>query len=106
MKIIKNREYCVSSVDVRGINANEMETMVKLNEKIIDVLASHAADSKEKKYVSDEDLKLMSAILSVFTEDFKIEMKNSFFDYLENKKKVDAQPAQPELPLQNNDDEE
>lgn len=104
MKVIKNREYCVSSVDVRGINANEMETMVKLNEKIIDVLASHATDSK--KYVSDEDLKLMSAILSVFTEDFKIEMKNSFFDYLEKQKKVDAQPAQPELPLQNDDDEE
>lgn len=70
MKVIMNREYAVASTDVRDINNKEMRQMHELNARIQDVLDSHEPNSKEKKYISDDDLLLMHAILSVFTKDF------------------------------------
>ena len=87
MKIIMNREYALSSVDVRDINCKEMRQMYKLNKRIVDVLASHEKESEKKEYISDEDLELMHAILSVFTKDFSSTQTSAFDDFLKEENK-------------------
>lgn len=89
MKIISNREYCLSSTDVRGINNKEMRQMHELNNRIQDVLDSHKPDSKEKKYISDDDLKLMHAILSVFTKEYNNTQTSAFDDFLKEETPVE-----------------
>lgn len=97
MKITSNREYALCSTDVRDINNKEMRQMHELNIRIIDVLNSHEPDSKEKKYISDDDLKLMHAILGVFTEEFKNTQKSAFDDFLEEEgKPVEQEVVIPE----------
>ncbi len=73
------KEFAIASVDIRGINCKEMRQMVELNERIVDVLSSHKEEATKRQYVSDDDLKLMNAILSVFTEGFA-ETQTSAFD--------------------------
>lgn len=97
MKVILNREYAVSGVDVRDINNREMRQMHELNTRIIDVLNSHKPEAKEKKYISDDDLKLMHAILSVFTKEFKNTQTSAFDDFLkEEDKSVEEEIVIPE----------
>lgn len=87
MKIVSNREYAVASTDVRDINNKEMRQMHNLNKRIIDVLASHEKDSEKREYISDEDLNLMHAILSVFTKDFSSTQTSAFDDFLKEENK-------------------
>ena len=96
MKIQSNREYCLASTDVRGINNKEMRQMHELNNRIEDVLASHKPESKEKKYISDDDLKLMYAILSVFTKEYKSTQTSAFDDFLKEQDKPAEEPKQEE----------
>lgn len=66
---IKTVEMCaVVATDINGINNKEMRQMYELKNRIDDVLISHKPNSKKKKYISDDDLKLMHAILHVFTK--------------------------------------
>ena len=92
MKITSNREMCICTTDVRDINNKEMRQMHELNQRIVDVLDSHKPDSKEKKYVSDDDLKLMHAILSVFTKEYKNTQTSAFDNFLEELNKPIEQP--------------
>lgn len=96
MKIISNREYAIASTDVRGINNKEMRQMHELKNRINDVLASHKPDSKEKKYISDDDLKLMHAILSVFTKEYESTQTSAFDDFLKEQDKPAEQPQKQE----------
>lgn len=96
MKIISNREYCLSSTDVRGINNKEMRQMHELNNRIQDVLNSHKPESKEKKYISDDDLQLMHAILSVFTKEYSNTQTSAFDDFLKEQEKPVEQPQKQE----------
>lgn len=96
MKVTLNREYAVASADVRDINNREMRQMHELNTRIQDVLASHKPDSKEKKYISDDDLKLMHAILSVFTKDFADTQTSAFDEFLKQDKDVEEEVVIPE----------
>lgn len=97
MKVISNREFALTSTDVRGINNKEMRQMYELNNRIVEVLDSHKPDSKEKKYISDDDLKLMHAILSVFTKEYSSTQTSAFDDFLaEQDKPVDKLP-EPQL---------
>lgn len=82
MKIIENREYAVVNTDIRNINNKEMRQMHELNNRIKDVLDSHKPDSKEKKYVNDDDLRLVHAILSVFTKNFSNTQTSVFDEFL------------------------
>ena len=82
MIIKSNREYCLASTDVRDINNKEMRQMHELNNRIKDVLDSHKPEAKEKKYVSDDDLKMMHAILSVFTKEYANTQTSAFDDFL------------------------
>lgn len=94
MKIISNREYCLSSTDVRDINNKEMRQMHELNNRIQDVLDSHKPESKEKKYINDDDLQLMHAILSVFTKEYSNTQTSAFDDFLKEQEKPVEQPQQ------------
>lgn len=89
MEIKVNKEYCVGSVDINNINNKEMRQMYELNSRIKDILDSHKPDSKEKRYISDDDLNLMHAILSVFTEGYGDTQTSTFDNFL----KKQEQPA-------------
>lgn len=82
MEIKSNREYCLASTDVRGINNKEMRQMFELKNRINDVLNSHKPEAKEKKYISDDDLQLMRAILRVFTREYAATQTSAFDDEL------------------------
>jgi hypothetical protein len=93
MKVISNREFALTSTDVRGINNKEMRQMHELNNRIVEVLDSHKRTSLIAKYISDDDLKLMHAILSVFTKEYSSTQTSAFDDFLaEQDKPVDKLP--------------
>lgn len=68
MEIKTIEKYVIVATDINGINNKEMRQMYELKNRIDDVLISHKPNSKKKKYISDDDLKLMHAILHVFTK--------------------------------------
>lgn len=82
MEIKLNSRFCVTSTDVRDINNLEMRQMFELKNRINDVLDSHKPEAKEKKYISDDDLKLMKAILRVFTREYSSTQTSTFDDEL------------------------
>lgn len=94
MTIKSNTSVGVVGYDIVDVNLNEMRQMAELKNRINDVLASHAKDSKEKKYISDDDLKLMHAILSVFTKDYKDATTSAFDEFLkaEQEEKKEKKP--------------
>ena len=84
MKIESKEAYAIVSTTISGINNREMRQMCELKNRIDDVLISHKPDSKEKKYISDDDLKLIHAILSVFTKEYESTQTSAFDDFLKN----------------------
>lgn len=92
MTIKSNREMCICTTDVRDINNKEMRQMHELNARIQDVLESHKPEAKEKKYINDDDLKLMHAILSVFTKEYKNTQTSAFDDFLNEQDKSVEEP--------------
>ena len=96
MKIESKQSYAIVSTTIRDINNREMRQMYELKNRIDDVLASHKPDSKEKKYISDDDLKLMHAILSVFTKEYSSTQTSAFDDFLKEQDKPVEQPQQQE----------
>ena len=98
MDIKKKTNIGVVGYDIDDVNLNEMRQMAELKDKINDVLKSHAKDSKEKKYVNDDDLKLMHAILSVFTKDYESTKKSAFDDFLKEHEKENKPKPQPKEP--------
>lgn len=82
MEIKFDKSYAIVGTNVCGINNKEMRQMHELKERINDVLISHKADAKEKKYISDDDLKLMHAILHVFTKEYATTQESAFDDAL------------------------
>jgi hypothetical protein len=87
MNIKSNKSFGVVSYDIESVNLNEMRQMHELNGRISDVLDSHKPDSKEKKYLCDDDLHLMRAILSVFTRDYNGVTISAFDEFLKSKQK-------------------
>ena len=88
MEIKTIERYAVVATDINGINNKEMRQMHELKNRIDDVLISHKPDSKEKKYISDDDLKLMHAILHVFTKDYSSTQTSAFDDALKEFSKI------------------
>lgn len=82
MKIRPNKTFAISSVDILDVNNKESRQMYELKNRIKDVLDSHKSDSKKKKYISDDDLQLMRAILSVFTKGYADTQTSAFDDAL------------------------
>ena len=96
MKIESKQSYAIVSTTIRDINNREMRQMHELKNSIKDVLDSHKPDSKEKKYISDDDLKLMHAILSVFTKEYSSTQTSAFDDFLKEQDKPAEKPQQQE----------
>jgi benzoyl-CoA reductase/2-hydroxyglutaryl-CoA dehydratase subunit BcrC/BadD/HgdB len=94
MKIESKQSYAIVSTTIRDINNREMRQMYELKNRINDVLASHKPNSKEKKYISDDDLKLTHAILSVFTKEYESTQTSAFDDFLKEQEKPVEQPKQ------------
>lgn len=82
MEIKTIERYAVVATDINGINNKEMRQMYELKKRIDDVLISHKPNSTEKKYIGDDDLKLMHAILSVFTKEYSSTQESAFDDFL------------------------
>lgn len=82
MKIKSEKSYAIVGTTICDINNREMRQMFELKNRINDVLASHKPEAKEKKYIGDDDLKLASAILSVFTKEYSSTQTSAFDDEL------------------------
>lgn len=96
MKIESKQSYAIVSTTIRDINNREMRQMHELKNNIKNVLDSHKPDSKEKKYISDNDLKMMHAILSVFTKEYESTQTSAFDDFLAEQNKPVEKPQQQE----------
>jgi len=94
MKIESKQSYAIVSTTIRDINNREMRQMYELKNNIKSVLDSHKPNSKEKKYIGDDDLKLMHAILSVFTKEYESTQTSTFDDFLKEQDKPVEQPQQ------------
>ncbi len=93
MNIKKKTSIGVVGYNIEDVNLNEMRQMHELKNRIVDVLNSHKPEAKEKKYIDDADLKLMHAILSVFTKDYEGTIVSAFDEFLANENK--PQPSTP-----------
>jgi hypothetical protein len=82
MELKFKKDYGIVSTDVRDINNREMRQMFELKNRINDVLDSHKPEAKERKYISDDDLQLMRAILRVFTREYASTQTSAFDDEL------------------------
>ena len=87
MKIEIEWSLSITGATAKDINMKELRQMHELKTRIEDVLKSHAPESKEKKYVSDDDLKLMRAILHVFTSEYSPTQTSAFDDALKELEK-------------------
>jgi hypothetical protein len=96
MEIRPSKSYAIVSTTICDINNREMRQMHELKNSIKDVLDSHKPDSKEKKYINDDDLKMMYAILSVFTKEYSSTQTSAFDDFLKEQDKPVEQPQQQE----------
>ena len=96
--LIKSNEGCaVVSTDIREVNNKEMRQMHELKLRIGEVLDNHEASDEQLKkvgksrmYIGDDDLKMMFAILSVFTKDFASTQRSAFDNFLNEKEKESA----------------
>lgn len=82
MNIKSEKSYAIVGTTICDINNREMRQMHELNARIQVVLESHKPNSKEKKYISDDDLNLMHAILSVFTQEYADTQTSAFDNFL------------------------
>ena len=109
MNIKQNNSYGVESYNIESVNLNEMRQMAELKSHIKNILDSHKKDSEKKEYISDDNLKLMYAILSVFTQDYSNDAKSAFDEFLkkqeEKKEKPTEQPKQEKKPIRLPDDD-
>lgn len=87
MNIEKKTSIGVVGYDICGVNLNEMRQLTELKNRISNVLDSHTKDSEKKEYIDDKDLKLMWAILSVFTKDYEDAATSAFDEFLANENK-------------------
>jgi len=100
MNIKIEKSFGMTGVTANDINMKELRQMHELKTRIEDVLKSHAPESKEKKYIDDDDLKLMRAILHVFTKEYSTTQTSAFDDALkELEKPVEEDKPQPKIPI-------
>ena len=95
----------VVGYDIMDVNLNEMRQMAELKDRINDVLVSHAKDSKEKKYINDDDLKLMHAVLSVFTKNYSNGTSSAFDEFLKEQSVEQPKQQKEKKPIRLPDDD-
>ena len=82
MKIKSEKTYAIVGTSILDINNKEMKQMHELNNRIKNVLDSHKEGSEKREYISDDDLKLMHAILSIFTKEYADTQTSAFDEFL------------------------
>ena len=95
MVVKETRGFAITAVSILDINCIEMTQMHELKNRIKDVLISHKPEAKEKKYINDDDLKLMHAILSVFTKNYEQALTSAFDDFLKEAKRIEKENSVP-----------
>lgn len=78
MRINKNYGEGVTSLDILNLNMVEVRQMVEMKQHIAEVLNSHNDKETKNKYLSDDDLKLLHAMLVVFTKEIELESSSAF----------------------------
>lgn len=84
MKTDINYGNAIVSIDVMGINVVEMRQMCELENRIAKVLISHISNTDadgnpvKRQYLSDDELRVMLAILYKFTKDYEYMASNAF----------------------------
>lgn len=102
-----NYGNAIVSVDILDINAVEMRQMCELEQRIAEVLYSHInkvdADGNPIKaqYLSDDELRMMRAILFTFTRDYKSSTSSMFDDVLKELKAQEPKPKKDSQPDDN-----
>lgn len=91
MKIKSEKSYAIVGTTICDINNREMRQMHELKLRVKAVLDSHKDGSEKKEYISDDDLKLMHAILNVFTKEYSDTQTSAFDDELKAMEK-EAKP--------------
>ena len=71
----------ISGYDVRDINLLEMQQICEMKNRVKAILDNHADTKSDKKeYISDDELKRIYAIFSVFTREVDNKPFSSEFD--------------------------
>jgi hypothetical protein len=72
----------IISTDVVGINNCEMRQMCDIKERIAQVLISHKNEKLKNEYLTDDELKMLHAMLRVFTKEYSESQTSAFDDEL------------------------
>ena len=105
MRIVSEKSYAIVGTTISDINNREMRQMYELKNRIKNVLDSHKDNSEKKEYISDDDLRLTHAILSVFTKEYADTQTSTFDDFLKEQEKPVEQPKQEKKPIRLPDDD-
>lgn len=89
MKVNLNHGNAVVSVDILDLNSVELKQMYVMRKRIAHVLKTHQSEEEKNEYLTDDELKDIWAMLSVFTEDYAPLLKSSFDEYLERRQPND-----------------
>lgn len=92
MFITSNEKIAICSTDIREINNKEMRQMHELKQRIATILDSHEDNTMEKKYATDEDLKLMWCILHTFTREYANTQTSAFDDAMKERNATVEKP--------------
>lgn len=77
MKVRTFSGSAVLATSIEELNSREMRQMFEMRKRIEAVLKSHK-DGKKKQYLSDDELKLINAILYVFTKHMGDSLESEF----------------------------
>ena len=77
MKIRTFSGSAVLATSIEELNGREMRQMFEMRKRIETVLKSHE-DGKKKQYLNDDELKLIHAILYVFTKHMGDSLESEF----------------------------
>ena len=96
MEIKANEKWGINSFDILGLNVSEFQTLCELKTRIKNVLETHKDEKKKNEYLSDDELKMIHAVLHVFTRDHAFKVTNTFEDALKAlNKPVEKKPTIP-----------
>ncbi len=94
MNIKKERAQGVVGYDICDIRPVEMKYMVDMCNRVKNILDNHQNKDAQKEYLSDDDLKKIWAILSVFTRESDLSTRPSEFEtFLAEQEKQAEKPA-------------
>jgi len=116
MKRTEKKEFGTVGYSLE-LNVFEMETIIEMCAELDYILMTHKTPSQKKKYLNDDQLIKLFAILTRISKDLKVQNNNDFeeetmriVDWYKSNTNVDApveRPAIPSLfPEQGNDDME